>query len=99
MASTDLSIPDVEKLVVDSAKQLDGGVTKDRVHVYEYANSITGDSLIVQIAARRPENQAEWTKLRLRFSQTVRDMLVARGDERYPVIEVFAPDEWARRNG
>lgn len=93
-----LSIPDVEKLVADSANQLDGGVTREGVHVYEDSSADDGSWLVVQIVARRPDNREEWTKRRVRFSQAIRDKLLARGDERYPVIEVFGPDEWARRN-
>lgn len=95
---TALSNSDVEKLVAEEAKQLDRDVTPDLVHVYEDPHSSDGRKLIVEIAVKRHADRADWTKQRLRFSQAVRDMLIEKGDDRYPVLVIFGPDEWAHRN-
>jgi hypothetical protein len=71
-----LPISDVESLVAERAKQLDGAVTLDRVHVFEDPHSTDQGTLIVQVAAKRPVDRKDWTKMRLRFSQAVRDLLV-----------------------
>jgi hypothetical protein len=94
-----LSNTEIEKLVGERAKQLDRVFTLGPIHVYEDPHSTDGGAIIVQISARRPDNLKDWTRLRLRLSQAIRDALVERGDDRYPVIEVFEPEEWAGRNG
>ena len=94
-----LSIPEVEKLVAERAQQINGGFTPGEIHVFEDPHSTDGGALIVQISTRRPDDRKDWTRKWLRFSQSVRDALVERGDDRYPLIEVFEPEEWANRNG
>lgn len=93
-----LTIPEIEKLVSEEAKQLDTTITPDLVSVYEDPFSFGDETLVVQIATRRPADRQEWTVRRLRFSQAIRDLLVLRGDERFPLLEVFEPEEWAGRN-
>ena len=95
-----LNVPDVEKLVAERARQFGDPFDPERVHVYENPySSYGGSTLVVQISARRPENREEWTRLRQRFSQAIRDVLVEHGDERFPLIEVFEPEEWAEWAG
>jgi hypothetical protein len=93
-----LSIPEIERLVVERARAVDLSVTADQVRVYENPSSTDDGTLIVQIVAKRPDNRNDWICRRLRFSQAVRDALVQRGDDRFPLIEVFAPEEWAERD-
>jgi hypothetical protein len=93
-----LSIPDIEKLVAERATHVDGSFRLDHVHVYEEPSSDDDNALIVQVSARRPNNQQDWTRLRIRFTQAIRDALLERGDERYPLVQVFGPEEWASRN-
>jgi hypothetical protein len=66
--------------------------------VYEDPGSGESGALIIQVAAKRGNVRSNWTQRRLRFSQAVRDMLLERGDERSPVVQIFAPEEWAKRN-
>ncbi|MBC7667629.1 MAG: hypothetical protein H7236_04005 [Gemmatimonadaceae bacterium] len=93
-----LNIANFEREVAERAKQLDRDVTPDFVHVYENPDSAESGALIVQIAARRPNNRKDWTQQRLRFSQAIRDLLLEHGDERYPLVQIFGPEEWALRN-
>lgn len=93
-----LSITDIEKLVAERAKKIDGAFNPDQIHVYEDPHPTNGSALVVQISANRPDDRELWTRLRLRLSQAIRDALLERGDDRYPLIEVFGPDEWAGRN-
>jgi hypothetical protein len=93
-----LSIPDVERLVAERAQRIGRPFIPDQVHVYEDPYSVSGDALVVQVGARRPDDRKAWIKLRLRLSREIRDALVERGDERYPLLEVFEPEEWAGRN-
>jgi hypothetical protein len=92
------SIPEIERLVLDEARAIDRAFVPEHVHVFESPDATDHGTLIVQIVARRPENRKDWTQSRLRFSQAIRDLLVNRGDDRYPLIEVFAPEEWGNRN-
>lgn len=94
-----LSIPEIEKLVAERARQINDAFTPGQIHVFEDPYSTDGDALVVQISARRPDDLKDWTRNWLRFSQSIRDALVEHGDDRYPLIEVFEPEEWADRNG
>jgi hypothetical protein len=96
--STPLSIPEIEGLVLEEAKAIDRALAPDQVHVFESPDATDLGTLIVQIVARRPKGRMDWTRSRLRFSQAVRDRLVKHGDDRYPLIEVFSPEEWHHRN-
>jgi hypothetical protein len=96
---TSLSISEIERLVAERAQRIDRGFNLGQIHVFEEPDSTDGGALIVQISAKRPDDLKDWTRMRLRFSQSVRDALVERGDDRYPLIEVFEPEEWADRNG
>jgi hypothetical protein len=93
-----LSMPDIEQLVATRASQLDRALRPEHVHVHEAPYATDDGALIVQIAVKRPDDQKEWIKLRLRLSQAIRDALLERGDERYPLLEVFEPEEWAGRD-
>jgi hypothetical protein len=94
-----LSIAEIEHLVAERARKADRAFAPGQIHVFEDPHSTDGRTLIVQVSAKRPDDLKDWTRLRLRFSQSVRDALVERGDDRYPLIEVFEPEEWAGRNG
>jgi hypothetical protein len=94
-----LSIPDVEKLVAERAREIGRPFDPERVHVYENAYPSSGRTLTVQISAKRPANREEWIRLWMRFSRAVRDTLVEHGDERFPVVQVFEPEEWAECAG
>jgi hypothetical protein len=93
-----LSISEIEGLVLEEARAIDHALAPEQVHVFEGPDATDQGTLIVQIVARRPQSRKDWTRSRLRFSQAVRDRLVKRGDDRYPLIEVFAPEEWGSRN-
>ncbi len=93
-----LSIPDIENLVAIQAGQIDRALTPEHVHVYEDPYANYDGALIVQISVRRPADRKTWIKQRMRLSQAIRDALVERGDERYPLLEVFEPEEWAGRD-
>nr|WP_295113629.1 hypothetical protein [uncultured Caulobacter sp.] len=94
-----LNIADFGREVAEKAKAFDGDVTPDLVYVYEDADSANNGALIVQVAAKRSGDREAWTRQRLRFSQAVRDLLLMHGDDRFPIVQIFAPEEWARRNG
>lgn len=93
-----LSIAELEELVVDRARGFDRDVTPDFVHVYEDPHSESGKTLVVEIATNRPDDRKNWAKQRLRLSQQIRDLLIEKGDDRYPVLIVFGRDEWPKRD-
>jgi hypothetical protein len=93
-----LDIVDLCRRVAERAQQFDHDVTVARVHAYEDPHAGKGGALIIQVAAKRGKDRGDWARKRLRFSQAVRDMLLERGDERSPVVQIFAPDEWAKRD-
>lgn len=95
---TQLSIPEIERLVAEEARSIDQAITADRVHVYERSESPNNDTIVIQIKTKRPAGQKEWTRSRLRLSQSIRDILLKSGDDRYPLVEIFAPEEWEKRN-
>lgn len=97
MAPT-LDIAHFGREVAERAQQFDRDVTPARVHVYEDPNSGESGAVIIQVAAKRGQDRTDWTRKRLRFSQAVRDLLLKYGDERLPVVQIFAPEEWAKRN-
>ncbi|MBV8568186.1 MAG: hypothetical protein JO273_22300 [Methylobacteriaceae bacterium] len=96
---TSLSISDVKRLIAERARQIDPALSPDRIDVYEDPHSTDGGALIVQILSKRLDDRSDWTRLRLRLSHAIRDALVEHGDDRYPLIEVFAAEEWATRSG
>lgn len=93
-----LDIVDFRRRVAERAQQFDRNVTSACVHVYEDPDSGESGALIIQVAAKRGNDRSDWSRKRLRFSQAIRDLLVERGDERSPVLQIFAPEEWAKRN-
>lgn len=97
----DVSLTDqeVRLLVAERAKEIDRSLTPDFVQVHEDPHSSEGRRLIVEIATNgRPQDKQEWARKRLRLTQGIRDALLARGDERYPLLLVFSRDEWPVRN-
>lgn len=93
-----LNIADFGREVAEKARLFDRDVTPDLVYVYEDADSADSGAVIVQVAAKRSGDRKAWTQQRLRFSQAVRDLLLMHGDDRFPIVQIFAPEEWARRN-
>ena len=93
-----LSIAEVIDLVSEGARQVELELQPGHLDVYEQPNADDGNALVVQVGIRRPNNQLAWTMKRLRFAQAIRDALLERGDQRYPLVEVFGPEEWAARN-
>ena len=94
-----LSNSQIEELVGERARQVDRTFALGPIHVFEDPHATGEGAVIVQISARRPADRKNWTRLRSRLSLAIRDALVERGDNRYPLIEVFEPEEWASRNG
>ena len=98
MQASALTIAEIRNLVVERARNLDDAITLDRVDIYEDPFAADGDTLIIQIASKRPADARIWTEKRLRFAQSIRDLLLENGEDRYPVLQFFGPDEWAGRN-
>ncbi|GEM_PF-3131615 len=93
-----VDIAELERQIAEKAKVFDRDVTSDFVHVYEDPDGTENQTLIVQVAAKRLGSGKDWVQHRLRFSQAIRDWLIAHGDERYPLVQIFQPEEWALRN-
>jgi hypothetical protein len=83
----------VRRLVMESARALPEPLHIDNPDVSEGFGE-DGPTWIIRFSARRPANSMAWSRTRLRLVQSVRDRLLAKGDSRYPILEIVTPEEW-----
>lgn len=98
MANAELAYDDVKQLVLESAGSLKDKVFVRDADVRETVTSEDEPALLIRLAVARPENRKDWVVTRLRLSQAIRDHLLEKGDDRYPFLVIFSPEEWAARD-
>lgn len=97
MAETSLTRDEVRVLVLDAAKSVPSSLDVKQADVVEALDSVDKPALFIQLSAVRGADRRANVESRMRLSQAIRDRLLRAGDERYPFLSVYAPEEWDAR--
>jgi len=88
----------VRDLVLDSVRSFGSQVKVTDADVAEGVVSDGPASLVIRLKVDAHPHDSGWPQLRLRLSQRIRDELIGVGDDRYPVLLMFAAGEWDKRD-
>lgn len=88
----------VRDLVLDSVKSFEPQVKVRDADIAEGVVSGGPASLVIRLRVDAHPHDSDWPQLRLRLSQRIRDELIRVGDDRYPVLLMFAAGEWDKRD-
>lgn len=88
----------VRDLVLDSVRSFAPQVRVTDADVAEGVVSDGPASLVIRLKVDAHPHDSGWPQVRLRLSQRIRDELIRVGDDRYPVLLMFASGEWDKRD-
>jgi hypothetical protein len=93
------TVAELEKLGRDAARQVAGEGAVAQVEVVLGEDSSERPVYYFSFLIDQDRARQRAGLVRTRLVQKLRDELIARGDERYPVIQMLSRTDWDRRAG
>jgi hypothetical protein len=87
---------DLEKIGRDAAAEVAGAENAEAVEASEIADRTDKPAYFFSFLIEQDRGHLGPGLLRTRLAQRLRDELIARGDYRYPLVQIINRDDWDR---